>query len=429
MAQDVRLNRRIAGVLAARLPETRLEAVADHRGARGQRWPLHALLRTVVVGCVAGCKSLAQAEHLTNEMAPAMRAQLRLRRRVPDTTMRDAVVGTEPDQVRPCLHRQIKAAQRRKALAPDGLPFGVVAGDGKGTAIPVWDDRYAQRQSHSSGSGASGHVRTMTFTLISSRAKVCLDAIPIPAATNETGQFKASLKSLVATYGGDLFRLLTYDAGACYVENAQTVRDEDRHYLFGLKSNQPTLLAEAERLLAHLPNDQAAAKSEDVVGSHTVTRRVFLTSEMAAFEWSHLQTVVRIRSEKHDREGRLIESENRYYLSSLPRKVLTDAQWLLVVRRHWGIENNCHHTWDTVFAEDDHPWIEANPQGTLVVMLLRRVAYNMLALFRSVTQRSEERRLTPWRDLVRWFYNLLVGATAADVAGFRAREEHAPSLA
>ena len=38
------------------------------------------------------------------------------------------------------------------------------------------------------------------------------------------------------------------------------------------------------------------------------------------------------------------------------------------------MENQCHGTWDTVFEEDDRPWIKNEPQGTLVVMLLRRVA-------------------------------------------------------
>ena len=57
----------------------------------------------------------------------------------------------------------------------------------------------------------------------------------------------------------------------------------------------------------------------------------------------------------------------------------------------------------------------------LVVALLRRLAYNVLTLFRSVTQRSAERRMTPWLDLLRWFYNAIISATGADVAALRPR--------
>lgn len=423
MAQEARLTRRLAGVLATRLSEARLEQVADPRSELGRRWPLATLLRAAVVGCAAGSKSLAQVENLTDEMSPAMRRLLSIGRAVPDTTLRDTLVRIEPPQVSRCIHAVAKAARRRKALEPEGLPFGVVAMDGKGTATRAWDDQYSQRQPHSAGLGASGVVRTMTCSLISSRVKLCLDAISVPASTNEMGQFQASLRSLVATYGrGDFFRLISYDAGACSAENAEEVRSHDLHYLFGLKGSQPTLLAEARRLLGRIPLEKADAMSEDVNGPWVVTRRVFITSEMAGYEWSHLQTTLRIRYEKCDLNGKLLEGEDRYYICSLSREELTDEQWLLLVRRHWGVENNCHNTWDTVFEEDDHPWIEADPQGTVVIMLLRRLAYNILALYRGVTQRSDERRRTPWKDLVRWFYNTLIAATAADVADLRPRE-------
>ena len=61
----------------------------------------------------------------------------------------------------------------------------------------------------------------------------------------------------------------------------------------------------------------------------------------------------------------------------------------------------------------------------VVMMLLRRIAYNILALFRAVTQRSENRRQTPWRDIVRWVYQALIAATAEDVEGLRARRTSA----
>jgi hypothetical protein len=101
---------------------------------------------------------------------------------------------------------------------------------------------------------------------------------------------------------------------------------------------------------------------------------------------------------------------------------LTGEQWLKVVREHWAVENQCHGTWDTVFEEDDRPWIRNDPKGALVVMLLRRMASNMLALFRSVSQRSEERRTTPWRDLMRWIQNAVVSIQADEIATLRTRQ-------
>jgi len=53
-------------------------------------------------------------------------------------------------------------------------------------------------------------------------------------------------------------------------------------------------------------------------------------------------------------------------------------------------------------------WIEACPRAALVVAILRRIAYTMLALFRSVTQRSDERRAIPWDTLMTDFFVTLI---------------------
>ena len=128
-------------------------------------------------------------------------------------------------------------------------------------------------------------------------------------------------------------------------------------------------------------------------------------------EWRHFST------------GKEVEHENRYFISSLRGKDLNSEQWLYIIRQHWCVENHCHQTWDMAFMEDDHPWIENDPQGTLVVMLLRRMAYNLMALFRGVSQRAEERRQTPWKDVMRWLYNALISVDELQICTLRQRPQ------
>ena len=430
--QRTRWYRRLAGMLAARLPEAKLDEVGDPRARAGRRWKLGVLLGAVVVGICAGIKSLAQLEKLSTEMAAPMKRLLDIGRRIPDTTLRDLLCAMEPRELRRSIHAVIRAAHRRKALEPDRLPFGVLVMDGKGTALGGCDDFYAQRQSQGDGKYPfSSVLRTVTCTLVSAAAMPCIDAIPIPASTNEMGHFATALREVVQAYGRlGMFRLVSSDAGACSLDNANLVRELHLHYLFGLKGTQPTLLAEAKRLLEPLAQTAAAAVSEDVVGANLVTRRVYVTEQMADFGgWTHLHTVLRIESETRTRDGgKPVAHENRYFLCSLPRVSLADAQWLRVVRLHWGVENHCHNTFDKVLREDDKPWIEDCPQGALAVLLLRRIAYNLLALFRSVTLRSEERRVMPWADLLRGFEHALVALGEAQLAGLRPRN-HAAALA
>ena len=99
-----------------------------------------------------------------------------------------------------------------------GIRLAVVAEmDGKTTATPIAREPYAQRQE---GQRLVGLVRTMTSTLISSSAFPCLDAMPIPAATNETGQFAIAFDALCAAYP-DLFETVMGDADRPWIDEPQ----------------------------------------------------------------------------------------------------------------------------------------------------------------------------------------------------------------
>ena len=411
-----RWDQRIARFLKKSLGGLRLDEVDDPRDPRGRRWQLDVMLTMFVVSMVAGAKSLLDVERLTTEMSSPILRSLGIGRRLPDTTARNVLCELDPSEIRARLYAEVRAAHRRKALAPDDLPFGIATMDGKCTALPSCDDQYAQRQSALEGRMV-GVLRTTTAALVSSRAKVCLDASPIPAATNEMGHFATALDELCAAYGSlGLFRLVTYDSGACSRANAEHVRNKGLDYFFALKGTQPTLETEAKRLLAGRAANEADATSEDVRNGNVVIRRVFLTEEMAGYDdWEHLHTVLRVQSETRNAAGKILAGDERYFLCSLPCSTLHRAQWLRVARLHWGVENNVHNTLDTVFEEDDHPWIEADPKGALVVALLRRIALNLLVLFRSVTQRSEERRAMPWAALIRHIWLALVRANADDL--------------
>ncbi len=119
--------------------------------------------------------------------------------------------------------------------------------------------------------------------------------------------------------------------------------------------------------------------------------------------------------------GKIVQQDDRMYVCSRDPKSLSTQHWLKVVRSHWAVENNNHHTLDTAFAEDDRPWIEADANGMLAVLLLRRIAYTLLALFRA-SLRTEENRAMPWRDLMEWLRVTLVAVTLEQTMNLRRRE-------
>ena len=418
-----RAVRRMAGLLRARVPELDLEGVPDPRAREG-RWSLAQILRATLVGLMAGCRSLWETEQLTEALGPAMRRRLGLPRRLADTTARDALCRVSLDGLRSALHRAVRAAWRRKALAPVGLPVSIVALDGKATSLPTLNHPFVQN--HVTDQLVPfGIARTVTCSLVSAAGRPCIDAIPIPAATNEMGHFQTAFASVVETYRG-LFDVVTYDAGALSEANASAVVDVGKDYVFRLRGEQRYMFKLAEELLD--PAD-AVARTVDVLDNETtVTRTLTLLAVEPHWSygdgrgpedtlWRHARTFLRIESVKlHG--GVVAEREVRMYVASLAADRLSPSQWLQLVRCHWGVENNNHHTLDTAFAEDDRPWIEADADGMLAVLLLRRIAYTLLALFRAAS-RTDDGRAIRWRALLAWVRDALVAATEDQLAGLR----------
>lgn len=367
MARSQRELRRMAGVFNARMPALQLRNVIDPRSPRGRRWrSIGPHLRSIVVAMVAGATSLADVEALTAELSRSMRRLLGIARRIADTSLRNVLVKLDLDSLRQVIYRQIRSAHRRRAIKPQGLPFGVVSIDGKATRLGCWDQRLVIRQRSADRQSAFGLMRTLTSVLQSSPAKVCIDAMPYSAHTNEGASLLRAVDDLQQAYGTlSLFQLVTTDAGLCSRDNAAGIVARQLDYLFALKDDQPTLLAEAQRLLARHRATQAVAQTEDVTGTGFVVRRLYLTEEIAGFHgWDHLHGALRVESmTRHKETGAILHHENRYYLSSLEPDSLTAKQWLRIIRERWSVENQGHWTFDTILKEDDHPWIVSGDGG------------------------------------------------------------------
>ena len=236
---------RTLGALIRHLPELGLGRVADPRKARGRRHRFSDLLTMALVGCTSGAKTLREVEALGQDLDPVIRKRLGVQRLVADTTLRDLLVAIDPSELRGALRRGVKARIRGKSVKHDRAPLGVVSMDGKTTRTRLAVAPYAQRVE---GATLYGLVRTLSCTLISSNAFPCLDAVPIPAETNETGHFRVAFEDLCCHYDADFERVMG-DAAFATASNADLVAVAGKAYTFQLKENGPTLLAEAMALL------------------------------------------------------------------------------------------------------------------------------------------------------------------------------------
>jgi hypothetical protein len=427
-------------MLLARLPELGLELVEDGRRRSGLRWSISTLLTATLLGLMAGCHSVAEVEELMAKLPIGLRRRLKLPP-VRDTTLRDALVRLHPYEVRAAMARLVNAAFRRgvlssylpqlpfqgtaaQAVGPqaEALPFHAVSLDGKYVTLKCWDDHYAQQHEDEKNRTACGLVRVVNSVLSTSQAKVVLDAMPIPAETNEMGIFPHALDALVRKFG-DRFEMVLYDAGATSEANMSAVVAAGKSYLFCLADARWQMYQKAKRILGSSPHVQA--QTEDVESKRegrVKVRSLFIATAPGGYrQWKTVRTLLRIRSQTVV-DGSVVDEENHYFASSKAPEALTPAQWMALIRTRWCVENELHCTLDKeAFQEDDRPWIVADPKGTVVVMLLRRIAFSLLALFRATILKAEPRDVLPWRKLLDWVYDTLIASTIDTLTGLRPR--------
>jgi hypothetical protein len=422
--ENQKVFRRIVGYLAARFRQLGLGKVDDPRRRQGQRWKLEQVIAAVLLGMMAGCKNLREVERLTSKLSRPIRRRLGIPRRLPDTTARDLLCQLSPQSLIPVLHRVLAIGSRVGSLEKERLPFHMVAMDGKWTALPSWSGPYAQKQTPEGGA-PYGMMRTVTSVLASTPSRPCIDVSPIPDATNEMGHFQAAFDAMWSRYH-QLFEMVSYDQGANSENNALHVLGRKKHYLFRLNDERRRMQQLAMELLNH---KEVVAETHDVTSNEQeVFRRLRIirvnTGRLSELPrkselWKHTKTLLCVESETRT-NGMMTAFERRYYASSMPADRMTKEQWLACVRFHWRVELS-HQTFDSAFEEDDHPWIVNDPNGMLVVLILRRIAYTMLTLYRSVRQRSEEKRQGPWAELFENVADALKASTEATVNSLRRR--------
>lgn len=347
--------------------------VAEPRQEKGRQWKFQTLMRALLCGFLTNRGSLRAVESLT---------ECGFDQRIPDSTLYDLIgkfSGNAVAELRRQLHAQIRTDWRSKALAPVGLPCGVVAVDNK----TLWTGPVARTHDphaqvvHPPARPAYAQIRAVRTVLLSATSKPAIDQVAIRANTNEGGMFPEVFQELEVAYGA-IIAIYSLDAGFCSLTHARLIAEAHKGYIIGLKGNQPELCREATRVLGAQPQPERSSAWEPYQGDQ-IRYHLYRTTEMAAYlDWSHLKQVGRVEKEIHKGKTGQVERENRYYVTNLHRGRLKAEQILYVVRLHWAIENHCNWTVDVIWDENTKAWC-GQGVGIQVLGLLRLMASNLVS--------------------------------------------------
>ena len=350
---------------------------------------------------------------------------------ISDTTLHTELTRLDEAGLKEKLIAQVRGMKRQKRLAPVGLPCGVATIDGKNLATlshyaagsghkrTKETEKWAPKDVASLGGAPYWLMPAVRVTLTSAEAKPCIYQHPLAPGQGEQTVDRKVVEALHRAYGrSDLIDILDFDAGFTSLSLADYINELGYGYVFGLKANQLTLYGKVRRVLQAQIDGEApeATTLWERRNGKRIRRLLYRTDALlgattTAGTWNHLRQTWLVRQETQGADG-TITIEDRYFISSLLWNRLGPAQILLLVRGHWGVENDTFNSLDVQWREDHAPWCT---QGRAIWNLgwLRIMAYNVVQLLRRRTLRLKSETARPseiptWRNVFAWLTQVIL---------------------
>lgn len=389
------------------------------------------------LGLVSNEPSLRDVERMTGQIGSWGRSLVPAP--ISDTTLDTEARRLNEAYLSHKLCAQVREMKRSKMLSPVGLPCGVATLDGKNLATLDHDagGRAQRRSSDNAKWVQAGREQTgkpyylapaLRAVLTSAEAKPALAQLPLGPKQGESAAFPELVETLHRDYGRSaLIDVIDADAGLTSLKNADAVNALGYGYVFGLKSSpQRELFAEAQALLEpKARREQPEAETPwERRGARRIRRRLWRTAEMQGIQnsvgtWSHLRQTWLVRQETTLDDGTVVELEDRYFISSLLWNYLKPRQILMLVRNHWGIENDAFNSLDLQWREDLGRWC-THGDAVWGLGLLRLMAYNVTQYLRKRRLRRKDER-GAWRSPVSWRALFRLLRTMLDTASVEPR--------
>lgn len=238
------------------------------------------------------------------------------------------------------------------------------------------------------GSASKAQDRS-PFHLVSAYAagnKLCLAQQCVSEKSNEITAIPALLDVL------DIQNcVVTIDAMGCQRDIAQKILDRKADYILMVKDNQEGLKEQVEKVFTI----QAPSHSQEHLdmGHGRIEKRICDVIDKLEFlddreKWPGLRSIVRIKSERQNKQTGQTSNEARYYISSLKENA---TKFNHKIRQHWAIENNLHWTLDVIFKEDTLLMKKGN--SPIIFSMVNKMALAMLEKEKSTKMSKPSKRL------------------------------------
>lgn len=170
--------------------------------------------------------------------------------------------------------------------------------------------------------------------------------------------------------------IVTIDAIGCQKEIATQIISQGADYILAVKDNQKHL---HDDLKEAFEQKKISDSNTDLHKAHgrieKRTCRIIKDTDWVCDpqNWPGLKTLIEINSIRTNVTTGIVESQRRYYISSVEQSAEYFNQ---AVRQHWGIENKLHWVLDVCFSEDKSTKRAGN--AAVNFSCINKIALNLL---------------------------------------------------
>ena len=351
------------------------EELDDPRQRAKVLYPLDEVLLLVLLGVIAGCESWVEIARYGEKKLALLRRFRPFKDETPShDQLGDIFSVLDAEQFQTCFVAWVTSLT--------GLDAGIIAIDGK-----------TLRRSYQEG-GAKAPIHMVSAW--SSGQNMVLGQVKVADKSNEITAIPRLLDMLVIKGA-----VVTIDAMGCQREIAAKIVEKEADYVLALKGNQGTLRDDVEEFFTEQKANEYAdckpSRHETLENSHgrIETRTVTVIGDIDWLEdrhpWAGLAGIAMVESCR-EIAGK-IESESRFYISSLPACAERVG---LASRGHWGIENGLHWVMDMVFRDDECRIRTGNAPANFATM--KHMASNLLRQAPGKDSLRVKRKVAAWDD-------------------------------
>jgi predicted transposase YbfD/YdcC len=344
------------------------------------RHTLASLLTVAAAAVLAGARSFTAIGEWAADASPQVLAALgvrrnqRLGRHLPpdEATVRRALQKVDPDEL-DRVFAAFLAARRSAHQSQTGL-LDAVSVDGK-TVRGARD--------HANAEDRAPHL----VAAITHGEGVVLAQRQVDVKSNEITAVQPLLKDLELAG-------VVVSADALHTQRAFAdwlVCTKQAHYLFIVKTNQPTLYETVQVALDGSDTVFAKRMATQTNRGHGRTEtRTIRVATAEGIDFPHAAQIFRLRRDRGGLDGVRTSKEIVYGITSLPANLAGPAQLATYTRGHWTIENRLHYVRDVTWGEDasqirtgNAPRAMAGLRNLVISVLRQTGAINIAEALRS----------------------------------------------